>query len=417
MKLSIRAGLQIDLPGPPIQRIQPANAILTVGLLGTDLPGVRAELLVAEGERVAAGDALFRDRKRPQIRFTAPVAGTVRAIDLGEKRRLSSLAIAVDGSERRHFEIPTHPDREQTQALLLESGLWPSFTARPFGRIPDPGSTPDAIFVTALDTEPLAADARVVLADAMDDFARGVACLKPLTDGPVFVCQAPGSAFVAQDDRIRCVEVDGAHPAGLAGTHVNRLFPLHGRRSVWQVHYQDVMAIGALLRSGEITGERVVALAGAGIAQPRLVRVPGGADLEDLVRGEMTGGAMRIVSGSPLGGRPSRFLGRHHWQVSVTPRRAAPLRPGRPGWFGRHARDLKPLSVIATAALEHALATDIPVMPLLRALSVGDTETAARLGCRELLEEDMALVGYATGATQDYAALLRATLDVLEHSR
>lgn len=414
MKLTIKAGLQVSLPGPPVQRVVPSNPIRTVGLLGTDLPGVRAELLVAEGERVAAGDALFRDRKRPRICFTAPVAGTVSAIDLGEMRRLSSVAIAVDGGDRRHFDIPARLDRGAAQALLLESGLWPSFTARPFGRIPDPGSAPDAVFVAALDTLPLAACAQVVLAEGRADFALGVTALKPLTDGPVFVCQAPGSAVVAQDDKVLCVEVAGPHPAGLVGTHVSRLFPLHGQRSVWQIHYQDVMAIGALLRSGEIAGERVIALAGEGVRQPRLVRLPSGADLEDLVRGEVTEAPMRVVSGSPLGGRPSRFLGRHHWQVSVIPRAAASPRASR---LGRFAAPRKPPPVIATAALERALAADIPVMPLLRALSVGDTETAARLGCCELLEEDMALIGYATGAAQDFAALLRSTLDALEPSR
>jgi len=411
MKLNITGGFQIVVPGPPTQEIQAANTIREVGTPSMDLWGIRAEVLVSEGDTVAAGTALFRDRKRPQICFTASVAGTVSAISIGDQRRLNSLAITVGGGDHRQFKLPARADRELMQALLLESGLWPSFTARPFGRIPDPGSAPDAIFVTALDTQPLAADARVVLAEGREDFARGAVCLTPLTEGPVFVCQAPGEPLVHEDDRLRCVEVAGAHPAGLAGTHVNRLFPLHSGRTVWQIHYQDVMAIGALMRSGEVSGQRVIALAGEGVLRPRLVRVPRGADLEDLVRGEVTEGAMQIVSGSPLSGRPSRFLGRHHWQVTVLPRPAA---TARRGWLGQHARALKPASVIATAALDRSLALDIPVAPLVRAISVGDTETAARLGCLELLEEDMALITYTSGGAQDFASLLRETLDVLE---
>ncbi len=379
-----------------------------------DLWGIRAEVLVSEGDTVAVGTALFRDRKRPQICFTAPVAGTVSAIDIGDQRRLNSLAITVGGDDHRHFKLPARADRELLQELLLESGLWPGFIARPFGRIPDPGSAPDAIFVTALDTQPLAPDARVVLAEGMEDFARGAACLTRLTDGPVFVCQAPGDPLVSDNDRLRCVEVAGPHPAGLAGTHVHRLFPVHGGRIVWQIHYQDVMAIGALILNGAVGGQRVIALAGAGVRRPRLVRVPRGADLEDLVRGEMTEGAMQVVSGSPLSGRPSRYLGRHHWQVTVS---APPAATARRSWLGQRARALKPASVIATAALDRALALDIPVAPLVRALSVGDTETAARLGCRELLEEDTALITYATGGAQDFASLLRATLDALEREQ
>lgn len=411
MKLVVRGGLQIAVTGSPIQQVLAANPVRTVGLLGADSPGTRAELLVAEGDRVAVGAPLWRDRKRPDLHFTAPVSGTVAAIHIGEKRRLTSLSVCVDGDERRRFDIPTQPDRQRTQSLLLASGLWPSFIARPFGRIPDPGSAADAIFVTALDTQPLAADARVVLAGGAEDFARGVACLKRLTDGPVFVCQGPGDHVVQAGGQVRCVEVSGVHPAGLAGTHVNRLFPLRGRRTVWQINYQDVMAIGTLLRTGELAGERVIALAGPGIRKPRLVRVALGADLDDLVHGEMTEGAHEIVSGSLLDGHPSRFLRRHHWQVSVVPR---PPAPTQTGWFARHAGRLKPPSIVATAAIERALALDLPVMPLLRALSVGDSETAARLGCCELLEEDLALVTYAAGATQDFGALLRTTLDALE---
>ncbi len=414
MKLIVKGGLQIVLPGAPTQQILPANAIRSVALLGADAPGVRAELMVSEGERVAAGTPLFRDRRRPQLQFTSPVSGTVAAIHLGPGRRLSSLQVAVDGNERKRFDVSAPSDRERTQALLLASGLWPGFIARPFGRIPDPGSAPDAIFVTALDTQPLAADARVVVAGGEADLGRGVACLKQLTDGPVFVCQAPGAAFVPDDEQIRCVEVVGLHPAGLAGTHVSRLFPLADQRCVWQINYQDVMAIGALLRTGEVVGERVVALAGPGILRPRLVRIAQGADLDDLLQGEMSEGPRQIVSGPPLGARPSRFLGRHHWQAGVAPQ---PQPAARPGWFARHAARLKPPAVVPTAALERALAIDVPVTALLRALSVGDSETAARLGCRDLLEEDMALLSYAAGAAQDFGLLLRTTLDVLEPSR
>lgn len=411
MKLVVDRGLQIELAGSPVQQVRAANPVRTVALLGADAPGVRADLLVAEGDRVALGAPLWRDSRRPDLHFTAPVSGTVAAIRIGEKRHLTSLSVAVGGDERRRFDLPAHPSRQGLQSLLLASGLWPSFVARPFGRIPDPGSAADAIFVMALDTQPLAADARVVLAGAEDDLARGVDGLTRLTDGPVFVCHAAGAPPVQSGAQVRCVEVAGAHPAGLAGTHVSRLFPLVGQRVVWQIHYQDVMAIGALLRTGELSGQRVVALAGPGVRAPRLVRVALGADLDDLVRGEMTEGPQEVVSGSLLDGRPSRYLRRHHWQVSVVPRPPAP-RPS--GWWARHARSLKPPSVVATAALERALALDLPVVPLLRALSVGDSDTAARLGCRELLEEDMALVTYASGAAQDFGALLRATLDTLE---
>lgn len=382
-------------------------------MLGADYPEMRAELLVEEGDLVPRGRALFRDWKRPDIVFTSPVSGKVTGTSLAGKRRLNSLTIALEGNDVRRFAIPPAPDREKAQQLLLESGMWPGFRARPFGRIPDPGSVPDAIFVTAIDTNPHAADANIVLAEQPEAFADGVGFLKLLTDGPVFVCQAPTEDLVEEDDQVRCVRFSGRHPAGLAGTHIDRLFPIIGKRRVWQINYQDVIILGLLLQTGELHAERVISLAGPAVKQPRLVKLPPGADLDELVAGELTEGEKHLLSGSAIAGRESRFLGRYSWQVTALHR---PARAYHRHWFKLLERPARPKPVIPTTALEHALGPDIPVMPLIRALSVGDAETAKDLGCLGLLEEDMALITYATGGAQDFAALLRMNLDALEEA-
>ena len=57
---------------------------------------------------------------------------------------------------------------------------------------------------------------------------------------------------------------------------------------------------------------------------------------------------------------------------------------------------------------------NIPPVPLLRALSVGDVEMAKRLGCLELAESDMALLTHVCPSKVDYAPLLRKALDEIE---
>lgn len=397
--------------GSPVQVIRSANAIRSVGILGDDYPFVRAELLVKQGERVVCGTPLFRDRKRPEIIVTAPVSGTVTDIALEARRRLSVITIAAEGNDCRRFDIPDTLERAAAQTLLLESGLWPSFRVRPFGRIPDPGSAPDAIFVTALDTDPHAVDANVVLAGQLEAFTRGVAFIKALTGGPVFVCQSPRENLVHEDDQVRCVHFAGAHPVGLAGTHIHRLFPLHGQRQVWQIHYQDVICLGRLLENGEPFTHRIISLAGPAVANPRLVSVPQGADLDDLVVGELKEGAKHIHSGSALSGRPGRYLGRYHWQVTALFKQQA---SHRPRWLQALTHSTQPKPVVPTEALEGALGPNIPAAALVRALSVGDVEMAEHLGCRSLLEEDMALLTYVTGGTQDFSVLLRSVLNGME---
>ncbi len=410
-KISIRHGLAIALRGTPEQRVSPGNPIRTIGFDGADYAEIRSELLVGEGDAVAAGSPLFRDRKRRDIQFTAPVAGVIERIALGPRRRLASLEIRVGAGAAVRFATPAAFDRSGARQLLLESGLWTAIRLRPFGRIPDPGSLPDAIFVTAIDTSPLAADPRVALQDLRGVFARGIDLLGLLTDGPVFVCHGPGENLVAESPRIRCVQFAGPHPAGLPGTHIHRLLPVRPGRRVWQIHCQDVAAIGRLLESGEVPSERVISLAGPGVRRPRLLRVPAGSSLEDLVAGELQEGGMQILSGPVIAGRSSRFLGRHHWQITVLPE-GQPRR--RQGWLSSLLAIRQPEPVIPSEALEQALGLDLPVIPLLRALSVGDIETAERLGCLELLEEDLSLAKFAAGGGQDFPALLRSVLDSLE---
>lgn len=386
-----------------------------MAVLGGDYPGVRPDFRVGEGDRVRAGQVLFVDRKRPEICFTAPASGTIQRIGTGNRGMLDSLVIAVGNDEFETFEQASATrDRQSLRDLLLAAGLWTSFRTRPFERLPDPGSVPAAIFVTAMDSNPLAADAAVVLDPHLPQFRRGVEALTLLSDGPVFVCQAPGPELSGDDDRIRVVTFAGPHPAGLPGTHIHHLMPASARRTVWHVGYQDVIAIGCLLENGRLWTERTVALAGPGVREPGLVRTRLGASLDDLAAAETNDGAMRLVSGSVLSGRLSTHLGRYHTQVTVLPR-GLPIQPrslaaAALGWVP--CAEAGP--TIPLGSLDAVMPLDILPVPLMRALGIGDVETAEQLGCLELAEEDVALLTYFCPGQADYGALLRQALDELE---
>ena len=415
MRIPNRRGFDIAVSGTPRQVIGDGAEVTSVALLGADFPEIRPALRVEVGDRVTAGQTLFVDRRRPEIAFTSPAAGVVAAIGRGPRRALDSLVIDLAGESAEFFSpSPGSLSRDGVRELLLKSGLWPAFRARPFGRLPDPGVVPDSIFVTAMDTNPLAADAVVVLESNAEPFRSGLDVLTLLTAGPIFVCQSPGAALADESkERIRCVRFDGPHPAGLPGTHIHRLAPVGGGRVVWQIGYHDVIAIGRLLATGRLWTERVIALAGPGVRDPRLVRTRLGASLDDLTEGELGDGDFRIVSGSALSGREAGFLGRHHTQVSVLPAVHETARLPILSRLLGIGRDVPP-PLIPLAAFERAMALDILPVPLLRALSVGDAETAERLGCLELIEEDIALLSYICASNADYGALLRSVLDDLE---
>lgn len=410
--IKFQRGFPLSVAGVPSQQIFDGPEISEVGVLATDYPGLHIDMAVQVGDRVRLGDVLFTDRRRPAIQITAPGAGTVAAIIPRDWRSAPhACVIRLDGDAAKTFDVPGGaPDRAGAQALLLESGLWSVLTERPFGRIPDPGAVPAAIFVTAVDTYPLAADPHVVIATARAAFDRGLDVLRTLTDGPVHLCQGPGPKLTPD-----AVVFDGFHPAGLPGTHIHYLHRTDA--PVWHLDCQDTVAIGRLFATGTVSADRVIALAGPGVRVPRLLQSRAGASVEELTRDQLTNGDLRVISGSVLTGRQERYLGRHHLQVSVL--FEGWDRHHYRSWMSRKSTDQHGAAgpIIPTALMDRALGPDIPAVPLARALMAGDGETARRLGCLELVEDDVALLAFACPGKSDYGAALRAILNAAEASQ
>ncbi|MDH5311123.1 MAG: NADH:ubiquinone reductase (Na(+)-transporting) subunit A, partial [Gammaproteobacteria bacterium] len=274
---------------------------------------------------------------------------------------------------------------------------------------------------TAIDTRPHAPDPEVVIASDAPALHAGLDVIGRLTDGKVHVCSQAGSELrIRETDQRRHAHFDGPHPAGLPGTHIHFLHPVGHDCSVWHIGYQDVIAIGRLFLTGRQDFSRVVALSGPPLRRPRLVRTRIGASLQDLA-GPADG--CRIVSGSVLDGRMASgnlaFLGRYHLQASLIPQ----ARDRRLlGWLRRGdatttARRGEPCAMIPCEAFDAVMPLDLLPGPLLKSLLVGDAREAARLGCLELDEEDLALVGWSCPAKIDYAAALRSTLDAIWKER
>jgi Na+-transporting NADH:ubiquinone oxidoreductase subunit A len=450
----IKKGLDIPIPGRPEQRVGTGPAVGHAAFLGADFPGLRPRVLVREGDTVRRGQALVEDRAMPGVTHTAPAAGTVAAVHRGPRRTLRSVVIRLSPSERRGeataaecATFPAFPARRSgalaadgVRALLVESGLWTALRARPFGRVPSPASSPRAICVNAMDTEPLAADPEAAIREAPRDFEAGLRALAMLTDGTTYLCVAADSGIADGLDAPVSVErFRGPHPAGTAGLQLHVLAPVDRARPAWSIASGDVIAVGELLRTGILPVHRVVALAGPAVRHPRLVRSRLGASLDEQTRGELAEGEVRVVSGSLLSGRavPSRdeaYLGRHHHQISalhegrarrlldwarpgrdrfsILPVFTSRLR-GRPCTFTTSTHGT-PGPILPLGLYERVLPMDIPATFLLRALAAGDLELAEQLGCLELLEEDLALASFVCPGKNDFGPLLRRALDRLE---
>ncbi|NNF72412.1 MAG: hypothetical protein HKN02_09500 [Rhodobacteraceae bacterium] len=402
----IKQGDWPTFSGVPPAQIEEAPRPNSVALLGSDSPGLRPRFELAEGDRVAPGQVVFRDRARAEIAFVSPVAGVVSDIAYGPRKTLSACIVTTDDSAPGDAggSAPGDDDPAAIRATLLERGFWPAFRTRPFGRMPAPADRPDAIFVNTAQTGPQAPDPRLILAPQTEAFHHGVTVLTRLTEGEVFVCQPPGAPLGPQNDRIRHASFSGSRAAGLASTHIDRLFPIRLGRRVWTIDVQDVAAIGHLFLTGRFHADRVISVTGPGSDQTRLIRTSPGAKIADIC-GPLDGPAL---SGDATSGKRAAFLGRFDTQITLLP----PAKPTKRTWF-RHAAKATH-AAIPTAALDTALALDILAVPMLRALSLGDSEMAERLGCLALVEEDVATLTRRCTSGADYGALLRGVLNDLE---
>jgi Na+-transporting NADH:ubiquinone oxidoreductase subunit A len=444
MQIKIKKGLDIPLAGAPEQRIVPGADVTSVALLGPDTHDLKPGMLVREGDRVKLGQPIYTDKDNPGVNFTSPGSGVVAKVNRGERRVLQSVVISLDGDDAESFasyapDALAGLDGQAVRDNLLASGLWTALRTRPFSKIPAPDSTARALFVTAIDTNPLAADPAVIIATDPDAFRRGLALVAKLVEGPVYVCTAPNAGIECPNEEpFRHATFSGKHPAGLVGTHIHFLEPVSEDKTVWHIGYQDVMAVGNLFTTGRLPVERVVALGGPMVREPRLLKTRLGAHTSELIQGELEKGNVRVVSGSVLSGHRAAgwaaYLGRYDTQISVLPEGSPReflsfLRPG----FGRFSaarafagkllgrayrfttsQNGSPRAMVSIGSFEQVMPLDILPTPLLKALIVRDTETARGLGCLELDEEDLALCSFVCNGKYEYGPHLRGSLHEIE---
>ena len=443
--IKINKGLDLPITGAPKQAIFDSPVVSEVALLGEDYLGLKPSMHIRIGHEVKCGDLIWLDKNNAGIKFTAPASGTITAINRGAKRKLLSVSIEVKGEEYVEFnqysvEKLAGLGKQKIIENLVESGLWPAFRVRPMSKIPNIDDQPVAIFVSLMDTNPLAADPLVVVADKLEQFNHGLTLLKQLTEGELFVCHdGKKSINFEQNSCVNYQGFTGMHPAGNVGTHIHFLKPVNGNRQVWHINYQDVIAIGELFTTGRLNCERVISLAGPLVKEPRLIRVKQGSNVDQLLKDQINPSDERVISGSVFNGHIAvhhrAYLGRYHNQISV-------LAEGREkeffGWihvgtnkfsvtnaFISHLSSNKRFdlntsthgserAIMPIGSYERVMPWDILPTQLIRSLVVGDTDGAQDLGCLEFDEEDLALCTFVCPGKYEYGPILRDVLTTIE---
>lgn len=439
----LKKGLDLPVLGAPVQQISEGRAIRTAAVLAADYVGLKPRLVVEEGDRVEVGSPIFFHKDTPDVKITSPAAGRVKAVNRGARRVLISVEIEIDENGGEPVDYSSVGDITTADGLterLCASGLWTSFKTRPYSKVPDPATKPAAIFVTAMDTEPLSPDAARIITENAAAFEKGLEAVSTLSGGKTYLCHETGASVPGLNTAgVETATFSGPHPAGLAGTHIHFLDVPTAEKTVWSIGYQDVIAIGQLLQTGKVDPTRVIALSGPMCANPRLIKTVMGASMVELSEDELTDNLpVRLISGSILSGRlgegPSAYVGRYARQITLIEEDHKQIPMGwirpmpskfaiQPLLGSAFTKKLYSLTsnlnggrraMVPIGTFETLMPQDFLPTQLLRALLVMDTDQAQALGALELDEEDLGLVGFACPAKYEYGMALRDCLTKIE---
>lgn len=439
--IRIKKGLDLKLQGEADKSKSDANRSKVYAIKPSDFHGVTPKMTVKEGAIVKAGEVIFYSKNDESVKFVSPVSGTIQEIKRGDKRVILEILIAAD-SQDSHLEHskknPKDLSSEEVKAHLLASGCWPFIKQRPYDVVANSADTPKAIFVSGINSAPLAADLSFTMNGKQEALVAGFTALTKLTSGQVHVTVSPSADFMPSVNGITVHKGQGVHPVGLVSTQIAKIEPINKGEKVWTVQMEDVAIIGDLFLTGKLNLQRTVALSGTGFNNPSYINVTIGAQMSDVVANNLKDGNYRIISGDVLtGDKKSKdgFLGFYSNTVTAIPEGDDYDFFGwnipRPNKFSVYRANMfsfltpnkkydlntntngEHRAFVLTGDYEKVFPLDIYPIQLLKAILVKDIDQMEALGIYEVAPEDFALTEYICVSKQEHQAIVRHGLDIM----
>ena len=431
-------GLDINLAGKAALEKKSAAAGKVYALCPDNFQGVKPKVVVKEGDKVKAGDALFVNKDCPEVKFASPVSGTVVSVERGDRRKLLSVQVEADATqEYADFGVKSiaSMDAEAVKKALLEGGLFGYINQLPYAVSTTPDAEPKAIFVSAFRDMPLAGVFAFELKGQEQDFQTGLDALSKIAKVYVGVNAELG---IKEDGNIEVVKFVGKCPAGNVGVQVNNIDPVNKGEVVWTVDPTAVIFFGRLFNTGKVNLTRTVALAGSEVKAPCYYDMLVGQDCSALIAAEVNDGNNRIIMGNPLTGTPvagATFLGAHTSEITVIPEgddadelagwimpRLKQFSVSRSylSWiFGNKEYTLDARvkggerHMIMSGEYDSVLPMDIYGEYLIKAIIAGDIDKQEQLGIYEVSPEDFALAEFVDSSKLELQKIVRQGLDIL----
>ncbi|HBN46393.1 MAG TPA: NADH:ubiquinone reductase (Na(+)-transporting) subunit A [Prevotella sp.] len=439
----LRKGLDINLKGKAVKKKVNCRASKVYALRPSDFTGITPKVVVKEGDRVLAGDALFVNKQFPEVLFASPVSGTVKSVVRGERRRV--LSVSVEADEKQEFrDFGAHNvnemDGEAVKQLLLEAGLFGYINQLPYAVSTHPGTSPKGIFVSALRDMPLAADFEYELEGNEEAFKTGLKALNRIAPLHLGVGANQTADALQNVEDVDLNVFDGPCPAGNVGVQVNHVDPVNRGEVVWTVDPTAVIFIGRLLLTGKVDLHKTIAIAGSQVNDPAYADVLVGAQLADVLDGKLSKtDHVRLINGNPLTGERATlddFVGAHTSELTAIPEgddkeeilgwilpRLNDFSVSRSyfSWLEgkKHEYDLDARvkggkrHMIMSGEYDKVVPMDIYPEYLVKAIITGDIDKQEQLGIYEVSPEDFALAEFVDSSKLELQKIVRQGLDTL----
>ena len=434
--IKLRKGLDVNLKGKAALETVSVKCSGEYALVPDDFTGMKPKVVVNEGDTVLAGDALFVDKKHPEVKFVSPVSGTVTLVERGDRRKLLSVRVKSDGKQQsREFDV-----KGDIKAVLMESGMFAFFRQRPYDVVANPEDKPKAIFVSAFNSMPLSQDFSYVVKGQEEEFKAGIKALSAIAKVNLGINVAQSKTFLNDVPNCEVTVFDGPAPAGNVGVQINHVDPINKGEVVWTIGAEEVIFVGRLMKTGRVDLTRTIAVAGSEVKKPAYATIKVGQKLDTLLQGQISDEAsLRIINGNVMTGiKTSKdgYLAAHATEVNVIPE--GDHADEFMGWimprfntFSTHRSYLSWLfgkkkeyvfdarvkggerHMIMSGEYDKVFPMDIFAGYLIKAIITGDIDRQEALGIYEVAPEDFAIAEFVDSSKLELQRIVREGLDIL----
>ena len=437
----VKKGLNINLVGDASKTLEISKNSKYYSLYPDDFHGVYPKLTIKADEKVKAGDVLFFDKNNEEVKFVSPVSGKITEIQRGERRRIVSIKILADKKiEYKNLgKLDAKADKNKIIDYFLNSGLWPFIKQRPYDVIADHKISPKSIFISGFSSAPLSADLDFISKGYEDKIQTAINFLSKLTKGEIHMSVRKNSnSELSNLNNITIHNVSGPHPSGNVGTLINKVSPVNKGEVVWTISLQDLILIGSVIESGKFSAERIIALVGSSIENPRYIKTIIGSQISKILDKGIQDNN-RIISGNVLTGKQISIKGNLDYYsntVSVIPEgndydlfgwtrpifdKISTSRALTFSWLSPNKKfslntntNGEHRAFVITGSYEKVFPLDIYPMRILKACMYKDLEEMEALGMYEVAPEDFALTEFICISKQPHQEIIRKGLDLMK---